>query len=157
MLGLDTQDTALMQEMVREKEMTVQVTSGWWRSYKCHPMLKLRTAEQVANAIVVSSTPAILNCYYDLLESTLKQQHKPYEIFNADESGMPLHPRSLEVIVQSGARHSQVRFTGAKGQVTVLSCCSAAEYAIPRIVIFDRNTLKPELTNGEVPGTMYGH
>lgn len=108
---------------------------------------------------MVSSTPAILDCYFDLLESTLEQNDltdKPYQIFNADESGMPFDPPSLKVVVPSGARHSQVRSTGAKGQVTVLACCSAAGYSMPPMVIFDRKTLKPELTNGEIPGTMYG-
>ena len=40
--------------------------------------------------------------------------------------------------------------------ITVLSCCSAAGYALPPFVIFDRMQLKPELTKKEVPGTVYG-
>ena len=46
--------------------------------------------------------------------------------------------------------------TGTNGQVTVLACYNAAGYTIPATVIFDRKTLKPERTSGEVPGTMYG-
>ena len=38
----------------------------------------------------------------------------------------------------------------------MLACCNAAGYTIPPLVIFDRKTLKPEMTVGEVPGTMYG-
>ena len=46
--------------------------------------------------------------------------------------------------------------SGDKTQITVLSSCSAAGYALPPFVIFDRKTLKPELTVGEVPGTVHG-
>ena len=38
----------------------------------------------------------------------------------------------------------------------MLACCNAAGYTIPPLVIFDHKTLKPEMTVGEVPGTMYG-
>ena len=69
---------------------------------------------------------------------------------------MPLDPAPLRVVVPSGARHSQVVATGNKCQVTVLACCNAAGYVMPPMFIFDRKTLKPELTVGEVPGTMYG-
>ena len=41
-------------------------------------------------------------------------------------------------------------------QVTVLACTCATGHAIPPMVIFERTTLNPELTNGEVPGTIYG-
>ena len=81
---------------------------------------------------------------------------KPSQIFNTDETGLPLDPASLKVIVPSGYKHSQAVSTGNKAQVTVLACCNAAGYTIPPLVIFDRKTLKPEMTVGEVPGTMYG-
>ena len=38
----------------------------------------------------------------------------------------------------------------------MLACASAAGITIPPMVIFDRETLKAELTYGEVPGTTYG-
>lgn len=62
-------------------------------------------AEPLAYAQVVSSSPAILDYYYDLLESTTEENglaEKPCQIFNADESGMPLDPPSLKVVVPSG-------------------------------------------------------
>ena len=38
----------------------------------------------------------------------------------------------------------------------MLACSCANGYVIPPFVIFDRKTLSPELTNGEIPGTLYG-
>ena len=36
------------------------------------------------------------------------------------------------------------------------ACTSTVGYAIPPFIIFDRKTLNPKLTEGEVPGTLYG-
>ncbi len=80
---------------------------------------------------------------------------KPSHIFNTDETGMPLDPPPLKVVVPAKAKHSQTVCTGDKAQVTVLACCNAAGYTIPPMVMFDRKTLKPEMTLGEIPGTMY--
>ena len=43
-----------------------------------------------------------------------------------------------------------------KKQITVLACCSAAGYVLPPLVVFSRKSLYPNLTIGEIPGTMYG-
>ena len=51
---------------------------------------------------------------------------KPSQIFNTDETGLPLDPAALKVIVPSGYKHSQAVSTGNKAQVTVLVCCNAA-------------------------------
>ena len=45
---------------------------------------------------------------------------------------------------------------GTKVQVTVLARASAAGYALPPFVIFDCQTLNPQLTQGKVSGISYG-
>ena len=52
-------------------------------------------------------------------------------------------------------KHSSAVGSGDETQMTVLSSCSAAGYTLPPFVIIDRKSLKPELTVGEVPGTVY--
>ena len=141
---------ALVQHVTKEKGLNVTVTSGWWESFRCRdPKVKLRTAEPVAYARVVSSSPAILDYYFDLLESTLEENgltEKPCQIFNADESGMPLDPPSLNVVAPMGARHSRVDSTGDKAQISILACCNATGFTVPPMAIFDRKSLKPEMT-----------
>ena len=66
-----------------------------------------------------------------------------------------LEHSSSSVIVPRGIKHPTSITSGNKAQITVLACVSASGYALPPLVIFDRKTLKPELTEGEVPGTMY--
>ncbi len=142
------------------KGLNATVSNGWWESFqRRHTKVKLRTAEPVAYARVVSSSPAILDYYFDLLESTLEENglsENLCQILNADESGMPLDPPSMKVVAPLGARHSQAVSTGNKAQVSILACCKAAGFAVLPMVIFDRKSLKPELTIGEVPGTVYG-
>ena len=145
---------ALVQQVIKDRGLDVKVTSGWWDSLRRrHPEVKLQTAECVAYVRLVSSSPAILDRYYDLLWSTLEENDltdKPCLIFNVDESA------ALKVVAPCGVRHSQVVCAGNKAQITVVACCNAAGYTMPLMVIFDRKTLKPEMATGEVPGTMYG-
>lgn len=46
--------------------------------------------------------------------------------------------------------------SGNKSQTTILACANAAGQAIPSMVIFDLKNLQQQLTEGEVPGTLYG-
>ena len=45
--------------------------------------------------------------------------------------------------------------SGVKKQITVIACANAAGNVIPPLVLFSRKALNPQLTIGEVPGTMY--
>ena len=69
---------------------------------------------------------------------------------------MPLDPAPPKVIARKGQKHTQSITTGNKTQITVLSCCSASGHVLPPMIVFDRKTLKAEMTVGEVPGSMYG-
>lgn len=151
---------ALAQRIVKEKGIEVSVSSGWWESFrKRHPEISLRAPEPLANVRAASSHSEVLDKYYEILEDALRTNdliEKPCQIFNCDETGMPLTPHPPRIVAQKGVKHSTAITSGDKTQITVLACCSAGGYVIPPFVIFDRKTLKPEMTSGEVPGTMYG-
>ena len=100
----------------------------------------------------------IISRYFDLLEETLIENNlieKPCNIFNMDETGMPLDPIAPKVVAKRGTKHPVATTTGDKSRITVVSCCSTAGYAMSPMVIFHQKTLKHELTKGEVPRTMY--
>ena len=124
-----------------------------------HPEVTLRTPAPLSFSRAIASDRESINSYFDLLEETLLENNilnKPSNIFNLDESGFPLNPRPLKVLCRKGSRNP-VHLTGdCKAQVTVLACTSATGYALPPFVIYDRKTLNPEYTIGEVPGTIYG-
>ncbi len=147
----------VQQVMIRKGREDIHVSSGWWAAFrKRHPQLSLRTAEQVSYVRSLGTRPEILSKYFNLLKDTLLQNdlfERPCQIFNMDETGMPLSPVPQKVICLKGSKHTT---TGDKSQITVVACCSAGGFCMPPMVIFDRKTLKPELTIGEVPGTIYG-
>ena len=64
-----------------------------------------------------------------------------------------LSPTQLKVVNGVGAKNPCYLSGNSKGQVTVLACSCDNGYVI---LPFDRKTLSPELTKGEIPGTLYG-
>ena len=148
----------IVQEVVQSKgRHDVRVSHGWWESFhRRHPNISIRKASPLSYARVVGSNPAILANYFDLLEQTLIENelnNKPAQIFNLDETGMPLDPSPP---AGRGSKNPLAPASGDRSQITVLACCSAADYSLPPFLIFDNMSLKPELTLGEVPGTIYG-
>ena len=78
-------------------------------------------------------------------------------IFNLDESGIPLQHRPGKRIAVQGQKHVNIVTSGNKMNITVLACVSASGFVMPPMVIFNRKNLTPELTKGEVEGTiLYG-
>jgi len=79
--------------------------------------------------------------------------NRPMHIFNCDESGLPLNPKILKVVSTVGSKNLHHMCNDTKLQITVLACTSVSGITIPPFVIFDRKTLNPALTAGEVAGT----
>ena len=57
-------------------------------------------------------------------------QVKPGQLFNMDESGMPLDPKSPKLVFEKGCNASCVT-TGDKTQITVVACIGAIGFALP--------------------------
>ena len=81
---------------------------------------------------------------------------KPGQIFNIVETGLPLDPKPLRTIHKLGAQNPFLTTSGDKSQITIVGCVSAAGYCLPPMVIYDRKRLSPEMSRGEVLGTLYG-
>jgi len=63
--------------------------------------------------------------YFDLLEETINENglgDKPAQLFNMDESGMPLDPKPPLLICQHGTKHPSSIGSGDKAQITVVGC-----------------------------------
>jgi hypothetical protein len=150
----------IVQQILYHRGSEAQVTKGWWDSFKSrHPHLKLRNAEPLSYARAVANDPSFINKYFDLLEETLHAHgltHRPAQVFNCDETGLPLSHKPPKVVAAVTQKHPYSVTSNDKAQNTVLACGSASGYSIPPMVIFNRKTLKPDMTVGEVPGTFYG-
>ena len=151
---------ALVQRITDSKNISANISSGWWERYvRRHPQLTLRVAVPVSMARAMASDRDVIDRYFDMLEDCLKSNgifNKPSCIFNCDESGIPLNPKSLKVVDKVGSKNPSYLTSGSKTQITVLACTCAAGYALPPLIIFDRMTLNEAFTKGEVPGTIYG-
>ena len=149
----------IVDRVSESKGKNVKVSNDWWQSFRNrHLNMVLCTSKPLSYIRVVSSSPEIINHYFDLLESTIVDNYllgKPSQIFNMDETGMHLDPNSPFVVAPVGAKHVSYMRTGDKSQITVIACCNAARYAIPPTVVFDRKQIRQELTYGEIPGTTY--
>ncbi len=139
---------------------SITVSHGWWDRFReRHPHLTLRAGESLAYRRAASTSRETIDGYFDHLENVLRENklsERPSLIFNADESGMPLQHRPGKRIAVKGQKHVHVLASGNKAQITVLACVNATGYSLPPMVVFNRKTLSPELTRGEVPGTIYG-
>lgn len=151
---------AIVEELVASKGKSVHVSNGWWESFKSrHPSLSLRSAEKLSYSRFVATDPTIIANYFDLLQQTLEEYDlfdSPAQIWNCDETGLPLDHKPPHVIAIKGQKHPRTVTTGNKKQITVLACTSAAGRCIPPLVIFRRKALNDALIEGEVPNTMYG-
>ena len=151
---------ALVQQIVDCKGIKATVTNGWWERFvNRHPQLSLRTGVPLSLARAMATDQGVLGKYFDILEDCLVQNgifDKAAAIFNCDETGLPLNPACGKIISEKGSKNPSFVTGGDKSQVTVLACTSAAGYALPPFVIFDRQSLNQNMTKGEVPGTLYG-
>ena len=85
--------------------------------------------------------------YFAILEDVLRDNSlidKSRQIYNCDESGMPLCPSSPKIVCEKGEKNPSTVTSDTKTQVTMLACVSAAGECMPPMVIFDRKKkLKP--------------
>ncbi len=155
----------LVQDTIEKKGIQATVSHGWWEGFKRrHPDLVKRKPEPLTHARVKGMHPVILEKYFEVLKCTLEDNDlidRPAQIFNMDETGMPLDHKAPFIVAHHGQKHPSYITSGSKAQITVLACCNAAgytlpSYTLPPYVIFDKKTLKAELSIGEVPNTLYG-
>ena len=96
--------------------------------------------------------------YFDVLEETLtkyKLKDKPVQIYNCDDSGMPLEFKLSKIIAGKGAKKLQQCTSGNETQIAILACANAAGQAILPMVIFSSKNFNSLLSKGEVPATLY--
>ena len=134
-----------------------RISQGWWRQFLVRQKdLSLRRGDNCAQIRMNAINDDAVNQYFDLLENTLTEhsllQH-PSQIYNVDESGIPLDPKSPNIVSKRGVRY---RSAGKQGQITIVACGNAIGQVIPPMVIFNAKNLNHHWTADEIPGTKYG-
>ena len=136
------------------------VSNGWWSKFimRNHDLLSLRAPSILSISRKCASSEVSLNNYFDILEQTLDESgliEYPSLIFNMDESGFPLDPKPLKTVHPYGTRNPYCVSSGSKAQISIAACVSATGQALPPFIIFKRKSLPPEMSIGEIPGTVY--
>ena len=78
-----------------------------------------------------------MKAYFDLLREVYNEfdfEDHPEAIYNMDETGVPLEPRSPKVVAKRGRK--KVRYhimSGQKAQIMVIGCGSATGQILPPI------------------------
>jgi len=152
----------MVQRLCNERGMDRIVTHGWWESFcRRHAEITLRVTAPLSQARAKATDVSVINKYFDTYQATLDEyelNEKPCQLFNIDETGLPLSPRPLKMICQIGSKTPSCIESGNKSQVTVVGCVSAAGYSIPPMIVYSRKSsfLSREMIQGEIPGTAYG-
>ncbi len=136
------------------------ISQGWWCRFRERwPEISLRKGDSFSTAREKMTSREVFKNYFDLLQETLDKYNlkdKPSQIYNCDESGMPLEHKPPRIVSAKGTKKVRQISSGNKTQITILGCCNAAGQAIPPMVVFSGKRFNHELSKGEVPGTLYG-
>ena len=128
---------AIAQRHCNSRGLDVQVTHGWLERFcQRHPTLSLRTTAPLSQARMRGSDTEALHTYFDMLEHTLSSNEladKPCQIYNMDETGMPLDPKAPKLVCRAGSRNPVSISSGDRSQITVVGCVSAGGICIPVI------------------------
>ena len=150
----------VQQALDKKFDQPPSVTNGWWERFvNRHVNLSLRTPAPLSFIRAMAMDRECLDQYFDLLKVTLEENDlfdKATWIFNCDETGFPLCPKGEKVLCERGAKNPCNLTGNNKTQITVLGCASASGYSLPPFVCFDWKNLNLKLTEGELPGTVYG-
>ena len=93
-------------------------------SQNCHCDI----GDATAHVRMDSTNKNTIEAYYNLLEETLQEHNlsdHPGQIYNMDESGIPLDPHPPNVIAKRGQKKVRYRESGKKEQITILGCANA--------------------------------
>lgn len=149
---------ALVQTVCNKKGLKVTVSHGWWESFSRRHAMVVRIPAKVSVARAKASDPVVISTYFDMYEKVLVEYDlfdKPNQIFNMDETGMPLEHRPTKVVIKKGMKHPCCVTSGKKTNITVVGCVNAGGHCIPPMVIWNVKTMHSDMAAGEVRGTLH--
>ena len=152
---------ALTQQIMTSRGSTKVVTSGWWDGFcKRHPNVVLRSPSCLSRAWLLATDSDVVNTYCDLLENVFLENdlvHAPFQIYNINETGMPLNPKPPRVICKRGDKNPSVACGSGKSQITVVACVNAGGNCLPPMIIWRGKGRDKSCVSSydEIPGTLH--
>ena len=125
-------------------------TTDFWRQ----KILSLRKPEKLSHARAVMGNDTVINDYYVKLEKNLDElgvRQLPQFIYNADETGVPLHFVPSRVVAPKKCKKFWAVSSGDRTNITVMACASAVGDVLPPSVIFKGKKDNPTLKESSPP------
>ena len=91
-------------------------------------MLRLRAGDSTAGVRMDAINAENTHAYFDLLRSVYDEfgfDDHPEQIYNMDETGVPLEPRPPKIVAAKGQKKIWYCISRQKSQITVIGCGSA--------------------------------
>ena len=88
-------------------------------------MLRLRAGDSIAGVRMDAVNAKNIHAYFDLLRSVYDEfgfDDHPKQIYNMDETGVPLEPCPPKIVAAKGQKKTRYRTSGQKSQITVTGC-----------------------------------
>ena len=112
----------------------------WWYAFlKRHPDICMRAPHALQVCRAKACSPEAITRWYIDFEQFLEVNSlldKPSLLWNCDESGFALCPKTSKVLAPTGAKTVYYTTSSEKGQITTLACINAAGGIIPPMHIF---------------------
>ena len=110
---------AIAEGVARDKNVLRgdKISQGWWRRFiERQGDLSLRRGDNTAHSRMDAVNTETMQHYFNLLQNVLEKNgliNAPHQIYNMDESGIPLDPKAINVVAKKGSKKVRVRSTGS--------------------------------------------
>ena len=115
----------------------------WWEGFRSqHPELSLRTPDNLERSQANAMTREVVDNYFVCLKKTLDVsglEKLPCQIFNCDETFLPLNISSKKVIALKNSKHVYSVSRGNSDHITLLCCASEAGIVLPPMIIYSKS------------------
>ena len=100
--------------------------------------MSLRSPAALSNVRAMASDRDSLDKYFDILEDAMEENYltdTPLQIFNMDETGLALDPKSMKTVNLKGSKYPSTLTSGSKQQITIVGCVRADGQSLPPMLI----------------------
>lgn len=128
-----------------------------------HPNISVRTSEHVTAASAGISQNNIKKWFNDIYNYLTEEGlcdilNDPTRIFNGDETGFTLCPKTKNVLAPKGAKDVyEVSVGNSKENLTVMFTFSAAGVMCPPMIIYNYKRIPQDIVNSVPPNWGIGH
>lgn len=132
----------------------------WWDLFKKrHPEISLQRPMPLQLCRAQSCTSEVLSRWYSDFDQFLQTHNlkdRPSLIWNADETGVSLCPKTGKVVALKSSRHVYTITGNSKEQITTLCAANAAGDVVPPMHIFPGERFKSNPMEGCVDRAFFG-